>query len=207
MRTENQISGQARSFIEEARRRQIVAAAVEVIADVGYGKASLARIARQAGISKGVISYHFDGKDELMREVVIQLFVSGAEYMGPQIAAATTPADQLTAYLRSNLDFLDTNRRFIAAMTDVVLNLRDADGNLTFQPGVGEEQIVGPLVDILQRGQKSGEFGDFDAHTMALQIRDAIDGAAGRVSRGIGFDGATYAAQLISTFEKATRSQ
>ncbi|WEL93058.1 helix-turn-helix domain containing protein, partial [Tsukamurella tyrosinosolvens] len=73
MRPENEPSGQ-RSFIEEARRRQIIAAAAEVLADEGYGRATLARIARQAGISKGVISYHFDGKDDLMRQVVIHLF-------------------------------------------------------------------------------------------------------------------------------------
>ena len=44
MRPENEPSGQ-RSFIEEARRRQIIAAAVEVLADHGFGGTSLARIA------------------------------------------------------------------------------------------------------------------------------------------------------------------
>lgn len=88
MRPENSPDGQRRSFIEEARRRQILALAVEVLAEGGYAHASLARIAKHAGISKGVISYHFDGKDDLMTQVVIQLFVSGAEYMKPFVEAA-----------------------------------------------------------------------------------------------------------------------
>ncbi|GAC67133.1 putative transcriptional regulator [Gordonia soli NBRC 108243] len=175
-----------------------------MIADDGYSKASLARIARHAGISKGVISYHFDGKEELMTQVVIQLFVSGGEFMGPRIAAETTPRAQLHAYLESNLEYIDANRRYIATMTDIVVNLRDADGRLRFEGGEDEEAIIGPLVDILERGQQAGELGEFDARVMALQIRDAIDGVAGRVARNGDFDIAPYAAQLITNFERAT---
>ncbi|MFD6455458.1 TetR family transcriptional regulator, partial [Nocardia sp. NPDC060220] len=53
MRPENKPDGQHRSFIEEARRRQIIAATVEVVSELGYANASLARIAERAGISKG----------------------------------------------------------------------------------------------------------------------------------------------------------
>src|SRR5690242_12126595 len=75
MRPENKPVGQdAKSFIERARRTQIIASAIEVIAEQGFVNASLARIARHAGISKGVISYHFTGKDELMEEVVDQVY-------------------------------------------------------------------------------------------------------------------------------------
>ncbi|MEV7908062.1 TetR family transcriptional regulator, partial [Streptomyces anulatus] len=59
MRPENEPVGQnTKSFIERARRAQIIASAIEVIAEHGFANASLARIAKHAGISKGVISYH-----------------------------------------------------------------------------------------------------------------------------------------------------
>jgi AcrR family transcriptional regulator len=54
-----------RTFIETARRAQIMAAAIDTIAELGYGQASLARIAQRAGTSKGVICYHFVGNDDL----------------------------------------------------------------------------------------------------------------------------------------------
>ena len=38
----------------------------EAIAELGYADASMAEIARRAGIAKSVVSYHFSDKTELM---------------------------------------------------------------------------------------------------------------------------------------------
>ncbi|WP_433655480.1 TetR/AcrR family transcriptional regulator [Nocardia sp. CA-128927] len=205
MRSENSPSGQPRSFIEEARRRQIIASAVEVISEVGYGKASLARIAEHAGISKGVISYHFAGKDDLMTQLVVQLYVSGAELIGPAVAAAVGPRNMLLAYIESNLAFIAANKNYIAALMDVVMNLRDADGRPKFASADGEREIIVPLIDIMQEGQQAGDFGEFDAVMMAKSIRDAIDGAAGRAIREPDFDMDGFTAHTCRLFDLATR--
>ncbi|MCM6775518.1 TetR/AcrR family transcriptional regulator [Nocardia sp. CDC159] len=205
MRPENETGGRRRSFIEEARRRQIIAAAVEVISEVGYGNASLARIAKRAGISKGVISYHFDGKDELMAELVVQLYVSGGEFVGPAVGQAVGARDKLLTYLDSNLRFIDANRMYVAAMTDVVINLRNPDGTLRFTSDEGEGPIIKPLIEILRVGQDSGEFGEFDPVVMAKVLRDTIDGAAGRAIREPDWDVDQYAAEVCRLFDLATR--
>ncbi|WP_330181092.1 TetR/AcrR family transcriptional regulator [Nocardia sp. NBC_01503] len=207
MRSENEPGDQPRSFIEEARRRQIIAAAVEVISEIGYGNASLARIAAHAGISKGVISYHFDGKDDLMRQLVIQLYVSGAEYMTPVITAVEGWRGKVLAYIESNLDFIDANKRYVTAMTDVVLNLRDAEGKSVFATPEGADEILIPLADMLREGQREGVFGEFDAVLMAKSIRDAIDGIAGRAISEPDFDVRVYAAHVCRIFDLATGKQ
>ncbi|PXX59251.1 TetR family transcriptional regulator [Nocardia tenerifensis] len=205
MRSENGPGGRQGSFIEEARRRQIIASAVEVISEVGYGNASLARIAEHAGISKGVISYHFAGKDELMTQLVIQLYVSGGEYMRPKIEAATGARNMLLAYVESNLAFIAANTNYVAALTDVVLNLRDAEGRPKFASAEGEREIIAPLIEIMREGQRTGEFGEFDPVVMAKSVRDVIDGAAGRAIREPDFDMDAYAAHLCRVFDVATR--
>ncbi|MGW4098958.1 TetR/AcrR family transcriptional regulator [Mycobacterium sp. NPDC004974] len=204
MRPENSSDGQRGSFIEEARRRQIIAAAVEVLAESGYAVTSLARIAKRAGISKGVISYHFAGKDDLMTQVVIQLFVSGAEYMSPLIEAAQGSRNRLRAYIESNLAFIDANKAFVAAMSEVVLNLRGDDGALKFVSTTGEGEIIAPLVALLEEGQLLGEFGEFDPTITAKLIRDSIDGIAGRAVREPDFDVRAYISALTRLFDLAT---
>jgi hypothetical protein len=54
------------SFIAEARRAQIIEAAIRTLDEIGYVQASLAQIAKRAGISTALISYHFSDKDDLM---------------------------------------------------------------------------------------------------------------------------------------------
>jgi hypothetical protein len=54
-----------RTFIEEARRRQILDAALQLFAQRGYNETSLSDIAAAVDVSKGVISYHFQGKGDL----------------------------------------------------------------------------------------------------------------------------------------------
>jgi TetR/AcrR family fatty acid metabolism transcriptional regulator len=79
-----------RTFTENARRRQIVDAAIDTIAELGYGQASLARIATRIGISKGVISYHFAGKDDLIKQIVIDVVEAGRAYILPRVFAEST---------------------------------------------------------------------------------------------------------------------
>ena len=59
-----------RTFTDLARRAQIAQCAAEAITEVGYADASMAEIARRAGVAKSVVSYHFSDKEGLMREVL-----------------------------------------------------------------------------------------------------------------------------------------
>ena len=131
MRSESSPIGQesTQTFTETARRAQIVAAAIDTIAELGYGQASLARIAETAGTSKGVIIYHFGGKDELMRELVAEVVARGVAYMEPQIDAEPTGAGKLRAYIESNLAFMGENRNHMVAIFEIALNARAADGS------------------------------------------------------------------------------
>lgn len=86
-----------RTFIETARRAQIAAVAIDTFAGLGCAGASFARIAERLGISRGLISYHFAGKDDLMRQVVheaaVRNAVSALEHVlsGSQVAGQFRP--------------------------------------------------------------------------------------------------------------------
>src|ERR1700691_4156846 len=90
-----------RTFVTKARRAQIVEAAIDTVAEVGYANASLARIAVRLGITKGVISYHFAGKDDLIAEIVTQVLQQARAYMQPRVEAQTTGPEMLRAYIES----------------------------------------------------------------------------------------------------------
>ena len=55
------------------RRKQLIAAAISSIHEYGLADATLARIARKAGVSTGIIHHYFDDKNDLIFEIMRSL--------------------------------------------------------------------------------------------------------------------------------------
>jgi AcrR family transcriptional regulator len=209
MRSENRTAGQTadRTFIETARRAQIMAAAIDTIAELGYGKASLARIAETAGISKGVISYHFDGKDDLVRELIAELITRAAAYMRPRIEAEPTGAGMLRAYVESNVALVHEYRNHVLATVEVALNARAADGSRLFDASVLDAGVAA-VRGLLATFQRTGEFrADFDPEVMAIAIRAAIDAVLPRLARHPDLDVGHHGRELADLFCRAAQSE
>jgi TetR/AcrR family fatty acid metabolism transcriptional regulator len=207
MRSKNDSIGQeaGRTFTETARRVQIVAAAIDTIAELGYGQASLARIAETAGTSKGVILYHFGGKDELVRELVAEVVAGGVAYMEPRIDAEPTGAGKLRAYIESNLAFMRENRNHVVAIVEVALNARAADGSRLYDFSV-QDAGVAALQGLLAYFQGTGEFRPgFDPHVVAMAIRAAINAVPAQLARDPALDVGHYAREIADLFHLATR--
>lgn len=205
MRSTSRPSGQReRTFTEQARRAQIIECAIDTIAEVGYGRASLAEIAGRAGISKGVISYHFAGKDELIERVVEYVYTRGAEEMLPRLKEQPTVAATLRSYLTANIEFIRDHPREVAVLTDIFLNYRTSDGGLRY--GIHtDEPLLAPLRELFEAGQRNGEFRDFDRAAMARVLRSAVDATSPQILASPDFDADAYARELVTLFDRATR--
>jgi AcrR family transcriptional regulator len=58
----------------EAKREELLKAALEVIAEEGYAGASLRKVAQRAGCTTGALTYSFPSKEELMAAVIESRF-------------------------------------------------------------------------------------------------------------------------------------
>ncbi|MFJ7941981.1 TetR/AcrR family transcriptional regulator [Peribacillus sp. NPDC096622] len=195
------------SFIEKARRAQIVECAIETIAEVGYAQASLGQIAKRAKISKGVISYHFANKEELLEQIPIEYYMAWQSYIAPRIEAQKSPKEMLRVYIESNLTFVDENRKHVFAVIETVSNQRTADGKLRFAAD-HDETILLPIENILTLGMQEGIFREFtrpSARVMALTIRNAIDGFTIELMRKPHLDVQEYTRELVTIFDKSTK--
>jgi TetR/AcrR family fatty acid metabolism transcriptional regulator len=206
VRSETSSTGQrSQTFIEVARRAQIVTAAIDTIAGLGYAQASLARIAERAGTSKGVICYHFAGKDELIRAAAAEVLAQGEAYMLPRILAESSGPGALRAYIESNLAFLREYRNHVLALVEIVLNARAEDGGQLVD-GSALDAMATALEQLLARFQAAGEFrADFGPRVMALAIRGAIDAVARQLVTDPDLDIDGYCRELTATFDRATR--
>lgn len=67
------ISAKARRVLAGERRKQILAAAAHVFAAKGFERATIADVARQAGVAAGSIYNYFKGKDDLLVSLPSQI--------------------------------------------------------------------------------------------------------------------------------------
>lgn len=194
-----------RTFTDLARRAQIAQCAAEAIAEVGYADASMAEIARRAGIAKSVVSYHFSDKAELMGEVLRTALATYATFMEPRMAGATSVFDKLRAYLTGTADYAAEHRSLHVAVIEIALNATSADG----RPLVATMPLQAPkpsIEDILLQGQRDGELRNFDVGVVAGVIRSAITHAmAMRQRANPGTDLSAYAEELVRLFDLGIR--
>ena len=203
MRSEIEPGGRKRTFTEDARRAQLVESAIDAIADLGYARASLAEIAKRAGVSKGVVSYHFAGKDELVERVVATLYSRAGELIGSQVDRAATSAAALRGYVEANLAFVRADPRGVRVLIEIFAHHRDAKGRPHYD-AAGNDGLLAHLEGLLLAGQEAGEFRPFATRPMAMVVRAGIDAAAGQLAADPDFDIDGYTAELLTVLDLAT---
>jgi TetR/AcrR family transcriptional regulator, fatty acid metabolism regulator protein len=206
MRPESSSGGQKRaSFIEAARRAQIIESAIETFTELGYAGTSLARIAERAGISKGVISYHFAGKTELMTQIVEQVYRDIAAFVVPRREREGTAVGQLRADIRAVAEYMRGHRAHLLALREIFHNLRAVDGAPSYGAAFNEP-VYAAREELFRRGQRSGEFRSFDPRVMSVTVQAAVDGMFAYWVAHPDHDLQAYADELADLFERATRA-
>lgn len=179
--------------------------AAEAIAELGYSEASIAEIARRAGVAKSVVSYHFANKDELMGEVLRTALATYAEFMKPRMALAATAFDKLRAYVTGTAAYIVEHGSLHLAVIEIAFNATSADG----RPLVATMPLRAPepsVEEILRDGQRDGEFREFDVDVVGGVVRSAVTHAMVMRLRGDpGTDIGAFAEELIRLFDLGVR--
>ncbi|WP_043263110.1 TetR/AcrR family transcriptional regulator [Streptomyces sp. CT34] len=218
MRSENNPSGQSghvesgaaisdseRSLIEKVRRAQIIEAAIDVIAARGFAKASMAQIAERAGVSKGVISYHFAGKNELIERTAEQVHEGLEAFVASRLAGQTGTADWLRVYAGSVAEYMSGHRIQLAALGEIFTHFRTGDGNLRY--GIASSERIYTRVEaVFREGQLRGELRPFDTRVMVVTLQAGIDDMFGYWITHPDHDLTAHARELADLFWHATRA-
>ncbi|MED4953687.1 TetR/AcrR family transcriptional regulator [Paenibacillus macerans] len=194
------------SFIAEARREQIIGAAIRTLDEIGYVHASLAQIAKRAGISTALISYHFADKNDLMNHLLMKLVELSTVYVLDKVRPANTPEEKLEAFINASLAYQGTHPAHNTALIEIVFNARTPD-NIPYYKLDDEDEEEDPLArelkTILQEGQRQGVFGDFHAGVMCKMIQGAISEYMLTSAHNKETDLETYSNELVKIVKRA----
>jgi AcrR family transcriptional regulator len=90
--------------IAAIRRRQIVDAAIRVMAEKGWNETSIDEITREAGVSRGLVSYHFKDKADLLSGVLARCQEASREGIERAFAASDDPVERYRLVIRQTLN-------------------------------------------------------------------------------------------------------
>lgn len=147
----------------EATRNSILDAAEQEFAKVGLWGARTESIAARTGVTKAMIHYYFENKENLYRAVMERLIVRRSAEIASLHVTDLTPKEAVAAIMRNVLMHAAENPNVVSLM---LLEALQNEGKFYCETSLGS--LYGPLIESLKRGMECGEFATADPlHTAA----------------------------------------
>lgn len=111
-----------RRLAPEARRAEILDAALRVFVDMGFERATLQDVADRAGVTKGALYHYFDSKDMLFSELIRERLGARVSAGDARVGAADrdlAPEARLEAYIRDM--WSDLQQREVLELAQLVM--------------------------------------------------------------------------------------
>jgi TetR/AcrR family transcriptional repressor of bet genes len=87
------------------RRQQLIDATIKVLGQKGYASLTIADVARAAGLSAGIVIFHFHSKDRLLADALTFLATEYRRHWQEAVArAGSAPGDRLKALMLADFD-------------------------------------------------------------------------------------------------------
>jgi AcrR family transcriptional regulator len=168
-----------RRKLSDARRRQILKAAVQVIAEKGLCDTGIKDVADRAGTSPALVIYYFGKKDALLAEALA--FADERFYAGTAdaVAGLSSARDRLVELVRCSCSVGEAEDDFQEWVLWLDLWARaPRDPDVARDREALDRRWRDVITGIVREGQASGEFAPVDADDFALRLAALIDGLA-----------------------------
>jgi AcrR family transcriptional regulator len=148
----------------QARRRQLLEAALEIFTSRGYHAAAMDEIAERAGVSKPVLYQHFPGKLELYLALLDESVDTLIKTVGTALRSTSDNRDRVNATFSAYFDF-------VASQGEMFRLVFESD--LSNQPAV-RERLVGAdrkCADMISLVIKEDAgLADDEAHLLSISL-------------------------------------
>lgn len=163
------------TFTEKARRKQIIDTAARLFVDRGFSGTSVEDIARELGVSRGVLFYYFDSKNAIGDEALRLAAREYVEYVQSRVGRKRTARGQLREYVDACLDYTSRNTQLYICFVELLGCLGENEEKYRLTKSLNHRTRA-QLIEIIDRGIEKGEFAKVDARTLADVLQAFIDG-------------------------------
>lgn len=105
-----------RKASKEVRQQQLIEATIDSLAKRGYAETTMADVADGAGLSRGIVNFHFESKEKLLIATLQYMYDEySAHWRAALQKAGDDPARQLQVLVWADFDRSICNKRKLAA--------------------------------------------------------------------------------------------
>ena len=163
----------ARHDIKEARKDNVIDAALQVFAQKGYADTTMTDIAKKAGVSTPVLYEYFKTKEDLLFAIPEKFTaepIKIAEYVAPYLRGAEA---KIRALVQGYLTVYDENPHYASL---VMLELKTNRRFLKTKAYGMVKKVAGGLLDVIKEGIQDGTFKeDTDAFLVRSMLLGTIE--------------------------------
>src|SRR5262249_23911262 len=169
-------------------RQRLLAAAVELIPELGWTAVSTRILAQRAGLAPGLVHYHFESLQALLREASLASMREALQAITSVFEQAHTPEAALDMLVGAMDAYTGTDRASLLFVEAYLASLRD--------PRLGQDLAL-LLVDFRRRfGEGLATHGYEDPAATAAVLSAALDGVV--LHRAMGPDLTSSAVRQVS---------
>jgi TetR/AcrR family fatty acid metabolism transcriptional regulator len=152
---------------KKPKYKQIIDAAVIVIAENGYHQAQVSKIAKQAGVADGTIYLYFKNKEDILVSLFQEKMGVFIEKIEDEIRSVETAAEKLFTLIETHFSLLADDHH-LAIVTQ--LELRQSNKELRLRINEVLKGYFNVVDKIITAGKETGEFREGLDHRLARQM-------------------------------------
>ena len=153
------------------KRARILDAAVKVFAERGFFTATVAEIARAAGVADGTIYLYFKSKDDLLLRLFDEKMSDVLEESRSALAAEGTASTRLRRFIQLHFALVEKNPELASVL---IVELRQS---AQFLKGLEKSKLSAYLELIAQTVRQGQQSGELDPAISPATVKRAIFGA------------------------------
>jgi TetR/AcrR family fatty acid metabolism transcriptional regulator len=163
---------------KDAKRAQILRAALRILGQRGVSHLKMDDIAAAAAVGKGTLYTYFPSKQDLIGGAFGFLLEEFQQFVEARTDMSAAPGRKLSQYIRNSLEFCTHNKELLDALFDFyAAGVPRKDGRPpTIEMSTQYRQSRRWLAGVIDEGIRAGEFRSVDSEAAAGIIIATIDG-------------------------------
>ncbi|GAB6271361.1 MAG: TetR/AcrR family transcriptional regulator [Smithellaceae bacterium] len=157
------------------RRAQLTRAAYKVVGEKGYSDFTIKDIAREAGLSTGLVHYYFKNKEDLLFKLLKGMNDNLKHDLNRALTALDDPQEKLLAFCNEAFDLVHKEKAYFSVLVDFVAQI---NRNRRIHQAMVKlfQSYRDEIVAILKEGVAKGVFAVADVQLTSVIIVSLIQG-------------------------------